>query len=221
MSNVVRAIEQKFMKSAVVSARSGDNVRVHQKIKEAGKERIQVFEGLVIRTTRKNSLTASLTVRRIASGVGVEKTFLIHSPSILKIEITKRSKVRRNYLSHMRQLTGKSARLSERDFDRETVNAVVDETAEAEEEKIHEAAEAAHEAEAAKKTETKTKQETEFEKAVAKHDDLVDEAQPKDQFDQLKLNKAEASKSAADKIEDKSTEKPSGKAPAVGNNKEK
>lgn len=138
MESVIQKIEAKYKKSQVVDVRSGDSVKVHQKIREGGKERVQVFEGLVIRTDRKNSLTSSFTVRRIASGVGVEKSFLIHSPTILKVEVTKRSKVRRNYLSYMRELTGKSARLAGVDFDREGVNAIQDEVAEAEEAKIHE-----------------------------------------------------------------------------------
>ena len=81
MASVIEQIEAKHRKKSVVDIKSGDTVRVHQKIREAGKERIQVFEGLVIRASRKNSLTSSFSVRRIASGVGVEKTFLIHSPA--------------------------------------------------------------------------------------------------------------------------------------------
>src|SRR6266404_3471565 len=139
MDSVSQQISYKYKKKAVVDIKSGDTDRVHQKIREGGKERIQIFEGLVIRTGRRSSLTSTFTVRRIASGVGVEKTYLIHSPNILKVEIVKRSKVRRNYLTYMRELTGKSARLAGVDFDREAVNAIHDEEAEAEEAKIHEA----------------------------------------------------------------------------------
>lgn len=154
-------IDSKYKKKAVVDARSGDTVRVHQKVREGGKERIQIFEGLVIRASRKGSLTSTITVRRIASGVGVEKTFLLHSPNILKIEITKRSKVRRNYLTYMRARTGKRARLAGVEFDREAVNAVRDEEAEAEEAKIkEEVAEAAEEA-AAEKAEEQSEAPTE------------------------------------------------------------
>lgn len=122
MSSVVQKIEKKFAKPHVVDVRSGDTVRVHQKVREGSKERVQVFEGLVIRTDRKKSHTASITVRRVSSGIGVEKTYLIHSPLISKIQVVKRSKVRRNYLSYMRERTGKSARLSSVDFDKEEVN---------------------------------------------------------------------------------------------------
>lgn len=122
--SVIKEIEQGFKKSHVVDVKSGDVVRVHQKIREGNKERVQVFEGLVILTKRKNSLSSSITVRRISSGIGVEKTFLIHSPLVTKIEVVKRSKVRRNYLSYMRERTGKSARLSAVDFDQDKVNYV-------------------------------------------------------------------------------------------------
>lgn len=124
MQSLLKEIELLYAKKAVIDVKSGDTVRVHQRIVEGGKERVQVFEGLVIRVTRRASLTSSFTVRRIASGVGVEKSFLIHSPSIVKIEVTKRSKVRRNYLSYMRGLTGKSARLSSVEFDKKAVNNV-------------------------------------------------------------------------------------------------
>lgn len=96
---------------ALVDIKSGDKVRVHQKIKEGNKERVQIFEGVVIRVDRKQSHTARITVRKIASGVGVEKSFLLHSPLVEKIEVVRSSKVRRNYLSYMRQRSGKSARL--------------------------------------------------------------------------------------------------------------
>lgn len=123
MFQFIQAIADAQRKKKVVDVRTGDAVRVHQKIKEGSKERIQVFEGVVIRTDRKDSITSSFTVRRIASGVGVEKSFLIHSPLILKVEITKRSKVRRKYLSYLRNRSGKSARLAGVDFDRTKVNA--------------------------------------------------------------------------------------------------
>jgi len=150
MQSVIQKINEKFMKHAVVDVKSGDTVKVHQKIKEGNKERVQIFQGLVIRTDRKGSHTSRITVRRIASGVGVEKSFLLHSPLVLKVEVTKRSKVRRNYLTYMRERTGKSARLTSVDFDRDAVNTVEDKKAEAEEVKLHDAAAEAHEAEATK-----------------------------------------------------------------------
>jgi len=171
MESVIAKIEAQYKKKAVVDVRSGDTVKVSQKIREGGKERIQTFEGLVIRTSRKNSHTASFTVRRIASGIGVEKTFLIHSPNVLKVEVTKRAKVRRNYLTYMRQLTGKNARLMGVDFDREKVNIIHDEGVEAEEEKLKEAAEKAHEEKEKKQAEKKAKEEAKAEEAIAKHEE--------------------------------------------------
>lgn len=124
MHSLITALENKQRKDHVVDVRSGDTVRVHQKITEGSKTRIQIFEGLVIWTRRKNSATSSIAVRRVASGVGVEKTFMLHSPLIEKIEVTKRSKVRRKYLSYMRDRSGKSARLDAVDFDKSAVNAI-------------------------------------------------------------------------------------------------
>lgn len=122
MYELIQKVQAAYRKPRVVSVRSGDTVRVHQKVREGSKERIQVFEGVVIRTDRRGSLTSSITVRRIASGVGVEKTYLLHSPLVLKVEIMKRSKVRRNYLSYLRARSGKAARLKAVAFDRDKVN---------------------------------------------------------------------------------------------------
>src|SRR6476659_9579762 len=117
MESVIQKINAKYTKGAVVNVRSGDTVKVHQKIREGAKERVQIFQGLVIRVDRKNSHTSRIVVRKIESDVGVEKSFLLHSPLVLKVEVTKRSKVRRNYLTYMRERTGKRARLSGVAFD--------------------------------------------------------------------------------------------------------
>ena len=126
MQSLIQKIEAKHLKKQVVDVHTGDTVRVHQKIKEGAKERVQIFEGLVIRTDRKGSHTSRITVRRIASGVGVEKSFLLNSPTVIKIEVTKRSAVRRNYLSYMRERTGKAARLTGVKFDMDSVNVIDD-----------------------------------------------------------------------------------------------
>lgn len=138
MPSVIEQINAKFRKSAVVDVRSGDTVRVHQKIREGSKERVQIFQGLVIRTDMKGGHMSRITVRRLSSGVGVEKSFLLHSPLVMQVEVTKRSKVRRNYLSYMRERTGKAARLQSLDFDKRAVNNIHDAAAEAEEAKLKE-----------------------------------------------------------------------------------
>lgn len=171
MQSVIQAIESKYKKSQVVDVKTGDTVKVHQKIKEGNKERVQIFEGLVIRTDRKNSLTSTITVRRIASGIGVEKSFILHSPNVLKVEVTKRSKVRRNYLSYMRARTGKSARLTNVDFDRRAVNTIHDAAAEAEEAKLHAEAEAAHEADAVAEAAKEAAEEKKFQEATKSHEE--------------------------------------------------
>lgn len=196
MSSVIEQVANRQKKKAVVNIKSGDTVRVHQKIVEGGKERIQIFEGLVIKTSRKASLTSSFTVRRIASGVGVEKTYLIHSPNVLKVEVVKRSKVRRNYLTYMRELTGKSARLTGVDFDKKAVNEVANKEAEAEEAKI------------------KEEQLESYDPEAAKAEKAAEEAE-------AAAATAETPKSEADKLEEKPVEKASAKVPAEVQNKEK
>lgn len=124
MFELIQKVEQKYRKHAVVDVRTGDTVKVYQKVREGSKERVQMFEGVVIRTDRKDSLSSSITVRRIASGVGVEKTYLLHSPLVTKVEVVKRSKVRRKYLTYLRERSGKSARLTAVAFDRDAVNTV-------------------------------------------------------------------------------------------------
>ena len=138
MQSVIQKINQQYLKKAVVDVKSGDTVKVHQKIKEGNKERVQIFQGLVIRTDRKSSHTSRITVRRMASGIGVEKSFLLHSPNVIKIEVTKRSSVRRNYLSYLRERTGKAARLTGVKFDNDSVN-VIDDKEPVEEVKAEEA----------------------------------------------------------------------------------
>ncbi len=122
--SILKQIGDAQKKKAVVDVRSGDTVKVTQKIKEGDKFRLQVFEGVVIRVERKESHTARIFVRKVTSGVGVEKSFLLHSPLIEKVEITKRSNVRRNNLNYLRERSGKSARLTGKDFDRAAVNTV-------------------------------------------------------------------------------------------------
>ena len=97
----------------------GDIVRVHQKIKEGAKERIQVFEGIVIKTHGKSGANATFTVRKIAYGVGVEKTFPLQSPTIVKIEFKKSSEVHRAKLYYLRKLSGKSLKMKDKKIDRD------------------------------------------------------------------------------------------------------
>ncbi|MBR3329471.1 50S ribosomal protein L19 [Candidatus Saccharibacteria bacterium] len=166
--SILKQIGDAQKKKAVVDVRSGDTVRVTQKIKEGNKFRLQTFEGVVIRVDRKESHTARIVVRKVTSGVGVEKSYLIHSPLVEKIEITKRSKVRRNNLSYLRERSGKSARLSGKDFDRAAVNDVkVEEEPEVKETPAEEtpAEEKKEEAEAIKKAESKEKTKAEEAKA--------------------------------------------------------
>lgn len=104
--------------SAFVRAdiRAGDTVKIYQKIKEEKKERVQVFEGVVIARKHGNGPNATFTVRKISGGIGVERTFPLHAPFIAKIEVTQRAKVRRSKLYYLRSLRGKKARLKQKQF---------------------------------------------------------------------------------------------------------
>ena len=114
--DVIKMIEQDYAKQDIPKFSVGDTVKVHIKIKEGARERIQIFEGFVLKK-QNGGLSRTFTVRRIASGVGVEKTFPIHSPRIEKIEVVKQGRVRRAKLNYMRQRTGKSARIKSKKQD--------------------------------------------------------------------------------------------------------
>ena len=110
--NLVDQIEHKEMKEAAPEIRIGDTVRVHIRIVEGAKERVQVVEGIVIKM-RGSQNRKTITVRKVSFGVGVERIFPLHSPRVEKVEITKHSKVRRAKLYYLRELRGKAARLKE------------------------------------------------------------------------------------------------------------
>lgn len=106
-------LEKEQMRIDIPEFKSGDTVRVHIKIREGDKERVQVFEGVVIRK-RKGKLGATFTVRKVSYGIGVERIFPLHSPVIEKIEVVKRGRVRRAKLYYLRKLGGKAARIKEK-----------------------------------------------------------------------------------------------------------
>ena len=113
MHPIIRDVQKKQLKP-LPEVRPGYTIKVHQKIKEGNKERVQVFEGLVIKTSHGEGVEKTITVRKIVQGIGVEKVFPLHSPNIKKIEVKKKAKVRRSKLYYMRERSGKSARLQER-----------------------------------------------------------------------------------------------------------
>ncbi len=112
MTNLIDVIEQEQIKSNIPKFYPGDTVQVHVKVVEGTRERIQVFEGVVIRR-KGGGIRETFTVRRIAYGVGVERTFPLHSPKIEKIVVVRHGKVRRAKLYYLRKLTGKAARIKE------------------------------------------------------------------------------------------------------------
>ncbi|MGN5882785.1 MULTISPECIES: 50S ribosomal protein L19 [Staphylococcus] len=114
MSNhkLIEAVTKSQLRTDLPNFRAGDTVRVHVRIVEGTRERIQVFEGVVIKR-RGGGVSETFTVRKISSGVGVERTFPVHTPKIEKIEVTRRGKVRRAKLYYLRNLRGKAARIKE------------------------------------------------------------------------------------------------------------
>ncbi len=160
--DIIKSIEHEQLKSKIPDIKIGDTVRVHQRVKEGNRERIQVFEGIVIKK-QNGGLNETFTVRRISYGVGVEKTFLIHSPLVEKVELVRVGKVRRAKLYYLRDRIGKAAKTKENvgaNLKREQI--IVKEEAEKareieEEKKAEKAAEAkAEEAKTAEPTEAKT-----------------------------------------------------------------
>jgi len=112
MNKMIEELERSQLKDDVPAFKPGDNVRVHARVIEGGKERVQVFEGVVIARNGSNN-RASFTVRKISHQIGVERTFLLHSPRIDRIEVVRRGKVRRAKLYYLRDVVGKKARIKE------------------------------------------------------------------------------------------------------------
>ena len=111
--DLVKALNSQYMKEELPEVKVGDTVRVHVRIKEGSRERIQVFEGTVI-ARKGGGIGETITVRRISYGVGCEKVFPVHSPSIVSVETVRRGKVRRAKLYYLRERVGKAAKVKER-----------------------------------------------------------------------------------------------------------
>ena len=112
MNEIIKQIEATQLKETVPEFRVGDTVRVHNKIKEGTRERIQIFEGTVLKV-QGGSSRETFTVRKVSNGVGVEKTWPVHSPNVEKIEVVRRGKVRRAKLNYLRDRVGKKAKVKE------------------------------------------------------------------------------------------------------------
>jgi len=112
MNDIIKSIEDAQLKSEVADFRVGDTVKVHAKVKEGNRERIQVFEGTVLKR-QNGGIKETFTVRKNSNGVGVEKTWPVHSPIVEKIEVVRRGKVRRAKLFYLRDRVGKAAKVKE------------------------------------------------------------------------------------------------------------
>jgi len=180
--DIIKSIEHEQMKSKIPALKVGDTVKVHVRVKEGNRERIQVFEGIIIKK-QGGGVNATFTVRRISYGVGVEKTFLVHSPKVEKVEVTRIGKARRAKLFYLRERLGKSAKTKEKMGARiETNEIVLKEELEEEvtEELVAEAAEAAKAEEAAATEETVVEEtpvaeEVVQEKVVTEEEPVVEE----------------------------------------------
>ena len=115
MSTIIDRIEMEQMRQDHPDFRPGDTVKVHIRIIEGNKERVQIFQGVVLKR-KKGLMNASYTVRKMSHGIGVEKTFALHNPRIEKIEVVSRGRVRRSRLFYLRERRGKAARIRERGF---------------------------------------------------------------------------------------------------------
>ncbi len=113
MNNIVNAFASEQLKTEVPAFNVGDTVKVHNRIKEGQRERIQLFEGTVI-AKKNGGISETFTVRRVAYGCGVEKTFPLHSPNVVKVEVVRRGIVRRSKLFYLRDRVGKSAKVKEK-----------------------------------------------------------------------------------------------------------
>lgn len=203
-TNILSKVEKPYLKKTP-ELRPGDTVRVHQKIKEGNKERIQIFEGVVLKV-KGSGIRSTFLVRKISFGVGVEKSFPLHSPNIAKIEIKKRAKVRRAYLTYLRDLQGKSARLKEKGFDALAVNVVEEPEEEITDAEITELSEeqvAEAEAEEVSIDEVEKAENKEAEAEDKKDQDSEDTDH---QVDEVEETEAGIEKAEADQEKEKSTE---------------
>jgi large subunit ribosomal protein L19 len=195
MMKALLALTEKQQKS-VPDLKPGDTVRVHTKIVEGSKERVQIFEGVVLRVKGSGN-AQTFTVRKLSYGIGVERTFLAQSPKLAKIEIKKRANVRRAYLTYLRELRGKAAKLKDRKFDALAANAVEElkpeDLAPPEEALDAEITELTEEVEDIK-TELSTKDIAELEDKEVAAEDAISEEEKENDHQELEIEAAENKK---------------------------
>jgi len=165
MTNILQDIQKLAVKKKVPAIEPGYTVRVHQRIKEGEKERTQIFEGLVIKVNSGHGADKTITVRKVIDGIGVEKIFPIHSTNITKIEVKKKSRVRRAKLYYMRDRFGKSARMKETFVSNKEMEESIEELAE--EKAAEEAEQQADEKTGEDQTEAERQEEEKVEKPEA------------------------------------------------------
>ena len=205
MQHFIDAIEQQQMKHNIPEFRPGDTVVVNVKVKEGNRERLQAFEGVVI-ARRNRGMNSAFTVRKISYGEGVERVFQLHSPTIESIQVKRRGEVRKAKLYHLRELSGKAARIREKVLTREELDAIAKAHAEREAAIVAEAEKAsAEEAQAAQET-----QEQPVETQKAAEPPKAQEAAPKAEEKPAEEKKPEAK---ADDAQSNAEDKPADHAP--------
>lgn len=167
--DILKSIEHEQLKNKIPDLHVGDTVRVHAKIKEGSRERIQVFEGIIIKK-QGGGVNATFTVRRISYGVGVEKTFLIHSPNVEKVEVVRVGKARRAKLYYLRDRVGKAAKTKEKVGARIVTNEIVvkEEVVPGELDAVEETVETVAEEPAVEEVKTETTEEVKAEEKTEK-----------------------------------------------------
>ena len=175
--DIIKSIEHEQLKNTIPNLKVGDTVRVHQRIKEGNRERIQVFEGIIIKK-QGGGVNETFTVRRISYGVGVEKTFLVHSPNVEKVEVTRVGKARRAKLYYLRDRVGKAAKTKEKIGARiETKEIVVkEEVVPGESDVVEEVVEVVPETAEAPVEEVKVEEKVEDKKEEVKAEEVKEEA---------------------------------------------
>ena len=187
--DIIKSIEHEQLKNKIPDLRIGDTVKVHARVKEGNRERIQVFEGIIIKK-QGGGVNETFTVRRISYGVGVEKTFLVHSPNVEKVEVTRVGKARRAKLYYLRDRVGKAAKTKEKIGARiETKEIVVkEEVVPGESDVVEEVVEVVPETAEAPVEEVKVEEKVEDKKEEVKAEEVKEEAKTEETEKKIKNN---------------------------------
>ena len=184
--DIIKSIEHEQLKNKIPDLRIGDTVKVHARVKEGNRERIQVFEGIIIKK-QGGGVNETFTVRRISYGVGVEKTFLVHSPNVEKVEVVRVGKARRSKLYYLRDRVGKAAKTKEKIGARIVTNEIVikEEVVPGESDVVEEAQDIVPETVEAPVEEVKVEEKVEDKKEEVKAEEVKEEAKTEEKAEEI------------------------------------